>query len=81
MSGGEWGGPERRDHTELRRVVREELKAANQDLEQRLTSLERKIDTWEDRAGFMRTSIILVVSVFATLAAGYEWFRNHIFLR
>lgn len=81
MSGGDWHGPERRDYTELRRVVREEATEANRDLEHRLSSLERKIDTWEDRAGFMRTSVIMLVSVFAALAAGYEWFRSHIALK
>lgn len=50
-------------------------------LEQRLKAMEDKLNQWEDRAGFLRSIIIVAIMTIGSIVSALEWIRTHISLK
>ena len=77
----EWGGRERRTYSELREVVRDELKPIRQrqdEMREAQIEIERKITEWETAAKWFRIFVLGTVALVAALVKMYEWMADHL---
>lgn len=78
---GEWDGKERRTYSELREVVRDELKPIRQkqdEMREAQMEIERKITEWETVAKWFRIFVLGTVALVAALVKMYEWMADHL---
>lgn len=77
----EWDGKDRRNYSDLREVVRDELmpiKEQQAEMRRAQIIIEKKIGEWESGARWFRVFIIGTVSLVTAAAAAYEWLKDHI---
>lgn len=70
----EWDGRERRNHSELRAIIREELEADRQ----KLDAMERKIAQWEAGAYLFRWFVIATAATLTAAAGVLDWLKEHL---
>lgn len=70
----EWDGRERRDYSDLRAVIREELEADRQ----KISAMERKIAQWEAGAFLFRWFVIATASTLTAAAGVLDWMKEHL---
>lgn len=70
----EWDGRERRDYSELRAMIREELETDRQ----KLDAMERKIAQWEAGAFLLRWFVIATAGIVAAAAGVLDWLRDNL---
>ena len=70
----DWDGRERRDYSELRAVIREELEADRQ----KISAMERKIAQWEAGAFLFRWFVIVTAGTLTAAAGVLDWMKEHL---
>lgn len=70
----EWDGRERRDYSDLRAVIREELEADRQ----KISAMERKIAQWEAGAFLFRWFVIATAATLTAAAGVLDWMKEHL---
>ena len=70
----DWDGCERRDYSELRSVIREELKLDRMKIDE----MERKIAQWETGAFLFRWFVIATAATLTAAAGVLDWMKEHL---
>ena len=70
----EWDGRERRDYSDLRVIIREELEADRQ----KISAMERKIAQWEAGAFLFRWFVIVTAGTLTAAAGVLDWMKEHL---